>query len=93
MKRDIVDVSKFASISELFANLNALNGVILGTVNLQDCRRAVQADRASACCDVPQAAWAWVLDNPQPLDQPFPWRGRLGLCSMPWPEGVGHRLP
>ncbi|NDE17088.1 ASCH domain-containing protein [bacterium] len=84
-RRDSAELPQAVEESLLFGQLIQLQGVVIGTVNLQDCRRAVQADSSAACCEVGTDLWAWVLDNPAKLSEPIPWKGRLGLCSMPWP--------
>lgn len=58
-----------------------LTGVALCTVRLVDCRPMVFADEPWAYCPVYEQAWAWVLDQVQPV-APFPVRGRLGLFEI-----------
>ena len=50
-------------------------GALLGTVELLDCR-PVEDERLPG-------GWAWVLDNPEPLPEPVPYRGRLGIFEVP----------
>jgi hypothetical protein len=66
-------------------------GVILGVVDLVDCHRAT-----GTCCgpwaDQPYRPWDTlelvtpthlVLANPRLLTEPIPWRGQLGLWTLP----------
>jgi activating signal cointegrator 1 len=50
-------------------------GALIGTVDLIDCTPVED--------DSPPWNWAWVLDNPKPLTQPIPYRGRLGIFDVP----------
>jgi ASCH domain len=50
-------------------------GVVLGTVELHDCRR----DSGSRWAIPDQ--WHWLVRDPRPLPDPVPARGRLGLWS------------
>lgn len=48
-------------------------GVLVGTVELVDCRLCRAADAAAACVpvDVVQNRYGWVLENPQRLEAPL----------------------
>ena len=50
-------------------------GALLGTVELIDCTPTEEDSRPGG--------WAWVLDNPEPLPQPIPYRGCLGIFEVP----------
>ncbi len=50
-------------------------GALLGTVELIDCTPVEN--------DSPPSAWAWELGNPEPLPQPIPYRGCLGIFEVP----------
>jgi hypothetical protein len=50
-------------------------GMILATVQLTDCQFDTKTDHPFA---EPQH-WHWTLANPEPLPEPIPCRGRLGL--------------
>ncbi len=50
-------------------------GALLGTVELIDCTPVEE--------DGLPGGWAWVLDNPEPLAEPVPYRGRLGIFDVP----------
>lgn len=52
-------------------------GVILGTVNVTGCVRDSPSPWAEPGC------WHWILKNPQPLAEPVPRTGRLGLWTVP----------
>src|SRR4051812_31769631 len=53
-------------------------GVIVGTVELHDCRR--DSDSPWALPD----RWHWLVHDPEPLAEPVPATGRLGLWT--WDE-------
>jgi hypothetical protein len=66
-----------------------LTGVILGTVDVVECRR-VEAlgplDLAElALGDFRPGRWAWVLADPRPLADPIPYRGMQGMFDLPDP--------
>lgn len=50
-----------------------LRGYVLGIVTLVDCIK--DSDSPWALSD----NWHWVLSNPEPLDEPVPIKGQLGL--------------
>ena len=63
-------------------------GVLLGTVDLIDCRRA--EDLEPTLSEVERyfghfgpGRWGWVLANPVPLVHPVAYRGALGLFDVP----------
>src|SRR3954453_23306276 len=53
-------------------------GVLVGTVELHDCRR--DSDSRGALPD----RWHWLVRDPEPLAEPVPATGRLGLWT--WDE-------
>ena len=75
-----------------------LFGAIIGVVDLVDVHRVLQDDLGRIRCKTTQpgepwgqacSAWAMendyhlVLANPRPLARPIPYRGRLGLWTLP----------
>jgi hypothetical protein len=63
-------------------------GALLGTVELIQCARAadIEPRPLGAGPDTEEfrpGEWAWVLDNPEPLPEPIPYRGRLGIFDVP----------
>lgn len=48
-------------------------GVIVGTVDVVDCRRCTAADAEAACvpADLVRGQYGWVLANPRRLDKPL----------------------
>jgi hypothetical protein len=50
-------------------------GALLGTVELIDCTPTEEDSR--------QGGWAWILGSPEPLAQPIPYRGCLGVFEVP----------
>ena len=68
--------------------LSAINALplraIIGVVNIADCRRF--EDLPKELRDDPFASegcWCWVLEEPKPLDKPFPCKGKLQLWNPP----------
>lgn len=59
-------------------------GCTICTVDLLDCRPLTPADLAAACMQDmdPAGLYAWVLDNPTPL-QNQPIKGRLSIWTAP----------
>lgn len=54
-------------------------GAIIGTVDLVDCVRLVDvAGRPFAT-----GPWCWIIERPQALARPIPFRGRQGLYDIP----------
>jgi activating signal cointegrator 1 len=50
-------------------------GALLGTVELLDCR-PVEDERLPG-------GWAWLLEDAEPLAEPIPYRGHLGIFEVP----------
>ena len=85
--------------------LSAINALplraIIGVVNIADCRRF--EDLPKELRDDPFASegcWCWVLEEPKPLDKPFPCKGKLqswnppsATCCRPSPTWAGARRP
>ena len=59
-----------------------VRGAIIGYVDLIGCRPATPEDGAAALCRVPEGWFAWLLNRPVHLQEPFPCRGRLGLPTV-----------
>lgn len=51
-------------------------GAIIGTVDVVDCIQDSTSDWAI------DGYWHWILANPQPLPEPIPAKGRLGLWEF-----------
>jgi hypothetical protein len=76
-------------------------GVVLGTVELRDCVRVEElgpdalTETERAFGDFSAGRWAWLLADVQPLEQPVPLRGRLGLFEIGFlvdePPGLSGR--
>ena len=66
-----------------------LTGVILGTVEVVDCRRVEALDPLGAgelaLGDFRPGRWAWVLADPRPLAAPITYRGMQGIFDLPDP--------
>lgn len=59
-------------------------GMVIGTVDLVDCHHAADCKTEDSLCSswaLPDH-WHWVLTNPQPLKEPFPAGGQLGLWNL-----------
>ncbi len=54
----------------------AWRGFILGTVDLVDCVQDSSSEWAE------DDMYHWILENPQPFDEPIPWRGQQGLWQI-----------
>jgi hypothetical protein len=81
--RRLLREAGFAGSSEF------LTGVILGTVEVVDCRRVealglVGADEL-ALGDFRPGRWAWVLADPRPLAAAVTYRGMQGIFDLPDP--------
>lgn len=61
---------------------NLTFGALIGTVELVDVVPATNARGPFA-----EGPWCWLLANPQPLANPIPMRGRLGLFDLPPARG------
>jgi hypothetical protein len=61
-------------------NLNiyteALNGLILGSVQLVDCVQSSKSEWAQKGC------WHWIFENPVLLPEPIPALGKLGFWEF-----------
>ena len=58
-------------------------GATLGVVRLIECRPATAADADAALCEIPQGAYAWVIDASQAYDtRPDKVIGRLRLFEV-----------
>lgn len=53
--------------------------VCLATV--ADCRPMRRSDEAAACCEVYHGAYAWLVEDVEPVE-PVPLRGALGVFSI-----------
>lgn len=58
-----------------------LSGKAVAVVDLIDCRPMTNEDEKKACCELYEGAYAWVLDNINPIT-PFPIKGQLGLFDV-----------
>jgi hypothetical protein len=65
-------------------------GVILGTVTLEACLTAEEAEKSFRPTDVEpylgdyrRGHFAWRVTNPQPLVVPIPYSGKLGIFDVP----------
>lgn len=58
---------------------------ILGSMALTDCCRLDELDRSDPLRSSPWAEgpWLWLVTDPDPLDDPWPTPGRLGLWTPP----------
>ncbi len=61
-----------------------LAGHAVAKANLVEVRLMILADEERAACSWYPEAFAWVLENVQPID-PFPVKGRLGLFDVEIP--------
>lgn len=57
-------------------------GAALAIVKVVDCRPMTSADEAAAGCELYARAFAWVLSDIRPLEQPIPISGRQGLFNV-----------
>ena len=67
------------------------HGLILGRVELLDCRPMVPADEVAAGCEFYPGAVAWVLANPVILPEPWEYKGELGLFEVDCPHPRGEQ--
>lgn len=64
-------------------------GVVIGVVDVVGCHydTASPDDHCpGGCVSNPWSqrdTWHWVLSNPRPLAEPIPYRGRLGIFTLP----------
>lgn len=65
-------------------------GVVLGVVDLIDVHCSVDCwdwnpseQKDDYCSPWAMPGWHLVLANPRPLPRPIPWRGQLGLWTVP----------
>ncbi len=61
-------------------------GAALGTVRLGPCALAETVDAPwydRACGDWTPGRYVWALENPQPFDEPVPFKGKQGWGSYP----------
>lgn len=63
-------------------------GMILGTIEIAGARRTFPLPdeitaREMMMGDYSRGRWAWILADPRPLAEPIPWRGALGLWTLP----------
>lgn len=70
------------------ANWGLPLGKIVGVCNLRkvepvDLVRATLSARELAFGNYASGRFAWMTDDPRPLDIPMPWRGRLGPFDVP----------
>ena len=65
-----------------FIELNKLRGAVVGSVELIDCRRMAPKDAEVAFHQFGELYFSWVLRNPQILESPIQYKGRLGLFSV-----------
>lgn len=62
-----------------------VGGRALAVVTLVDCRRMAKADEAAAKCPLYPGAWAWILRDIQPIEEPWPevtGKQRLWDCDL-----------
>lgn len=64
----------YAHLAEPFLALP--RGVAICLVTVVDCRPMTRHDERAACCELYDGAWAWVLENPRPVE-PFAVKGQL----------------
>ena len=64
------------SLFQALCHANAWRGAIIGSVDLVACVWPADSFWADAC------SWHWILANPQPFDEPIPWRGQQGLWTI-----------
>ena len=57
-------------------------GYAVAVVKVVGCRPMVEADEPAACCEVYPGAWAWELEDIQPINEPFPVNGQLGFYEV-----------
>lgn len=66
-------------------------GSLVGTARLVDCVPAREltpqeidpADPAIRFSGVFPGQWAWIFEHPERFARPVPWRGKLGIFSVP----------
>ncbi len=56
-------------------------GVVLGVVDIVDCRPAVASDAQAACTSPSEREFAWVLGNARAC-RPVAFKGRLGFIEL-----------
>lgn len=70
--------SLFAELPGLPALDDLVFGAIIGTVDLIDC-----CEYAAVCSEpFAEGPYCWLLRDPQPLAQPIPYKGQLGLFDV-----------
>ena len=75
----LADVAAELELSKS-AVLRLPRGVVLGSVELHDCRQ----DSGSRWALPGQ--WHWLVRDPRPLPEPVPARGQLGVWNWPGPS-------
>jgi hypothetical protein len=76
---------KLLIVSSKFPKIHPA-GYAVAIVNVVDCRPMTKADEKAACCEIYPGAFAWVLDNVQKLEKPFPVKGSQGFYNVEVPE-------
>ncbi len=85
---DLCQQEPFRSIVKRMPPEMLARGVVLGTVELRDCVRVEEIDLATldeqerSFGNFQPGRWAWLLDDPRPLETFIPIRGRLGVFEI-----------
>ena len=77
-----VDDSALASMPHLAGRALWPRGVVLGLVDLIDCRAMRPEDEAAALCPYMPGLFAWVVANPRPFAHPPAARGMPGIFRL-----------